>query len=315
MFHTFKSKFERYPLLADFLYALFFGLLSLGFGEIEFVIPGIEGGASDFREIPLIIGVFYIRNPFFLIVASMITSFGTAEGGSYITTFFMHIVPLLSAWGFYKILDQVSVEIIRRGLFWGFFIILYYNVFLIPVMIYSDQLVGLNAMGFMKSYKTISSSFKFEMVATALITALYLVQSETQSNLMQHRKNLEILINTRTKDLATANNKLMLLNDELVSSSEEINSMNQNLDGLVKERSKKIKDQLNQLIRYAHMNSHEVRAPLARVLGLLEIIKLEKTVSADSRIVEDLCVSGKELDEVVMSMNRLLEKEILSDKD
>lgn len=59
-------------------------------------------------------------------------------------------------------------------------------------------------------------------------------------------------------------------------------------DNLVKERSKKIEDQLNLLVRYAHMYFHEVCAPLARILGLLEIIKIDRTLSDKDKIVEGL---------------------------
>ena len=86
--------------------------------------------------------------------------------------------------------------------------------------------------------------------------------------------------------------------------------MNENLDKLVKERSKKIETQLGLLIKYTQMNSHEVRAPLARILGLLEIIKLDPELSDAKNIVNELCISGEELDEIVKNMNRLLEQEI-----
>lgn len=314
MFYTFRAKFEKYPNLANFIYAVFFGILSLAFGELKFVIPGIEGGNSDFREIPLIISVVYIANPVFLIISCLITSITTAPDGSYLTTFGMHIIPLVVSSLFYKYLKTTTTTILIRGIIWSFYIVIYYAIFLIPVMILIDQLVGLNAFAFMESYKTIMISIKFEMIATALITGLYLVQFDTRENLVEHQKNLEAVVNKRTKELAQANSRLTSMNDELVSSSHEIKSMNENLDGIVKKRSKKIDKQLSLLVRYAHMNSHEVRAPLARILGLLHIIKIEKSNVEQEEVISKLCESGEELDEIVRSMNRLLEKEIDTDE-
>lgn len=62
------------------------------------------------------------------------------------------------------------------------------------------------------------------------------------------------------------------------------------------------------------MYFHEVCAPLARILGLLEIIKIDRTLSDKDKIVEGLWGSGKELDEIVKNMNRLLEEEIDTDE-
>lgn len=314
MFYTVRTKLEKYPNLVNFVYALFFGILSLAFGELKFVIPGIEGGSSDFREIPLIVSVFYITNPVFLIISCFVTSITTSPDGSYLTTFGMHIIPLVVSFLFYKYLKTITTTILNRGVIWSFYIVIYYAIFLIPVMILIDQLVGLNEFAFMESYKTIMTSIKFEMIATSLITGLYLVQFGTRENFVEHQKNLESVVYKRTKDLGLANSRLTSMNDELVSNSHEIKSMNENLDGIVKKRSKKIEEQLSLLVRYAHMNSHEVRAPLARILGLLNIIKIEKTEAEQEEIISKLCESGEELDQIVRSMNRLLEKEIDTDE-
>ena len=315
MLYSLRSKFEKKPIIADLLYALFFGGLSLALGELKINLPGVEGGQTDFREIPLIISVFYIRNPLFLIVACLITSIELNPLGeaSPVTTFTMHITAVYISWLFYNRLNKISSLILNKSLLWVFFVVIYYIVFLIPIMILSDNLVGLNLNTSFDYYVLIISSMKFEMVATALITGLYLIQFTTRRSLVEHHTNLELLVNSRTEELATANGKLTSMNNELVSTSEEIKSMNENLDGLVKERSQKIEDQLNLLIRYAHMNSHEVRAPLARILGLLEIVKLDPALSDNDKIVKDLCSSGEELDEIIKSMNRLLEKEIISE--
>jgi len=45
--------------LSDILYMVLFGILSLFLGYIKFDIYGVEGGATDLREIPLLISVFY----------------------------------------------------------------------------------------------------------------------------------------------------------------------------------------------------------------------------------------------------------------
>jgi signal transduction histidine kinase len=115
----------------------------------------------------------------------------------------------------------------------------------------------------------------------------------------------------RTQELTSANSELQTLNEELISSNEEIKSLNENLERLIKERTEKINDQLSQLMKYAHMNSHEVRAPLARILGLMELLRRENN-GHDPELLDKLYLSSEELDNVIKNMNQLLEKEITS---
>lgn len=295
MFYTLRSKFEKYPLLADLVYAIFFGTLSLAFGELKFGIPGVEGGQTDFREIPLIISVFYIRNPLFLIGACLITSINlrTAGDGSSITTFVMHIVPVFISWWLYNKISKTSLAVLNKGLIWVFYVAIYYVVFLTPLMLFTDKMVGINTDVTFIYYITLIGSFKFEMVSTALITGLYLVQFETRGNLAN-------LVYERTQELDIANKTLTHLNE--------------NLDDMVQHRSAKIEKQLNMLVKYAHMNSHEVRAPLARMLGLIYIIEQDDDADDKSDLRRQLSEASHELDNVVKSMNRLLEKEIFEQR-
>ncbi|MBS1682917.1 MAG: hypothetical protein JST48_14490 [Bacteroidetes bacterium] len=73
---------------------------------------------------------------------------------------------------------------------------------------------------------------------------------------------------------------------------------------------KKLEDTNKNLQKYAFMNSHELRAPLARMLGLLQLLKLEKDPEQTKILLNLLQETSIELDKVIRQMNRLLEKEI-----
>jgi len=83
-----------------------------------------------------------------------------------------------------------------------------------------------------------------------------------------------------------------------------------NLEDMVEERTKQINDQLSQLLKYAHMNSHDVRAPLARIMGLTQLLDKETDESARNEIIKKLGPTSLELDWVIRSMTKLLSKEI-----
>ena len=109
-------------------------------------------------------------------------------------------------------------------------------------------------------------------------------------------------------ELQETNEELRVTNEALKIAYEEIKTHNENLDELVRQRSKEIEDQLSLFHRYAYLNSHEVRAPLARILGLISLINYEEENQKANPIIEKLSESARELDGIVRRMNRLLEE-------
>jgi signal transduction histidine kinase len=74
------------------------------------------------------------------------------------------------------------------------------------------------------------------------------------------------------------------------------------------EKTYKIVEQHEKLIEYTFHNSHQVRAPLARILGLINLIQLNmaKPEEMDS-ILDEIRRASDELDKVITRMNAILE--------
>jgi len=287
------SKYLPKKYQQDIFHMILFGVLSLVFARIKFHLTGFEDIESNFREIPLLISLFYIRNPLYLIGLCLISALYTSVGIPSFLNSGVHIISILGVWVLYFYAYKMLKIFILRILAWAFITFIYYAFFIIPSFIIIGYSIGyLPELKFWENYFEFHKLMQIEGITTTLVTGLYLMQLEVRRVLIEHKLNLEQIVEERTKELALTN---------------------ENLDQLVKDRSNKIKEQLKILVQYAHMNSHEVRAPLARILGLLQIVKLDKTISDKDNIVPKLCKSGEELDEVVKSMNRLLEKEIIPD--
>jgi signal transduction histidine kinase len=75
----------------------------------------------------------------------------------------------------------------------------------------------------------------------------------------------------------------------------------------VKERSAHIETQNQQLTEFAFFNAHKVRGPLARILGLVHLIKISPTDGLNRDLVTRLDESSKELDETIKEINKVLE--------
>jgi signal transduction histidine kinase len=87
----------------------------------------------------------------------------------------------------------------------------------------------------------------------------------------------------------------------------EINRMNENLEMKVQERTEEIAQQNQKLIEYAFFTAHEVRGPLARILGLVELARIKELMDDREEILERLQEAAQELDEIIRIINRKLE--------
>ncbi|MEO9806467.1 MAG: hypothetical protein ABJF04_24610 [Reichenbachiella sp.] len=283
-------------------YAILFGVSSMLLGFVQFSVPGVEGVSSDFREVPLLISLFYLKHPIFIAIECIITTANIPPDASYIGSFAMHFFPLWLGLFFYnQVLSNRTTTHWKLTLLWILFTTAYYYLLIIPIMMLINELFELTqGMDFLNNYWSVIFSIRFETLSTILITSIFLVQLKTRQSLQEHEKNLVVTINDKTKALADANAELKI--------------MNENLDQLVKERTQKVHDQFDQLLKYAHHNSHEVRAPLSRMQGLMSIIMREKDNQVKMDLIEKLKISSEELDAVIIEMNQILESEILKEK-
>jgi light-regulated signal transduction histidine kinase (bacteriophytochrome) len=82
-------------------------------------------------------------------------------------------------------------------------------------------------------------------------------------------------------------------------------AVNETLEETVKKRTSELETQNRQLTEYAFINSHVLRAPLARILGLSYLITTEASIK-DRQLLEALIASSKELDLIILKISDLL---------
>ena len=78
------------------------------------------------------------------------------------------------------------------------------------------------------------------------------------------------------------------------------------LEEKVKDRTAVLESKNKQLTEYAFINSHLLRAPLARVLGLSYILVESVKNQEDSRVVNALINASEELDTIIQKISDLL---------
>jgi len=97
--------------------------------------------------------------------------------------------------------------------------------------------------------------------------------------------------------------------------NEEITQINENLEAIVQERTKELKQKNRQLTEYAFINAHILRAPIARVNGLFNIFKMENgSNTKDPDIMNYMQGSIDELNDITSKINRAIEDNGMIDR-
>ena len=111
------------------------------------------------------------------------------------------------------------------------------------------------------------------------------------------------------KEVQSKNEELQTSEEELLASGEELKQINENLNNLVKYRTQTIIDQNQKFIHHAFINAHKVRSPLARILGLVNLIGHESQLSAEGKeLVRHLHLSANELDDILREVRMNLDE-------
>lgn len=95
-------------------------------------------------------------------------------------------------------------------------------------------------------------------------------------------------------------------NKTIQSQSDHIQAINAGLEAAILEKTDILTEQNERLKAYAYINSHKVRAPLARILVLTTLIKAEKERELVDTYFTMLRDSAKELVVILREMNTIL---------
>jgi len=175
---------------------------------------------------------------------------------------------------------------------------------------------------------------------TLLYTAFYarktfklseqLRHSEKDRNEILIRQNLDLerMVAERTQEIAAQNEELSSQHDAMAVQNRhfheaqktiekqniEINSKNRELEIEVNHRTLELQDanrelveQNNQLEQFAFIVAHNLRAPIARMLGLANLMQLAGTQTDKEFAVEKLMASTRDMDQVIKDLTRILD--------
>jgi signal transduction histidine kinase len=142
-------------------------------------------------------------------------------------------------------------------------------------------------------------SILFAFIAAVLAFIYYkaLVQNK------KDKSNLQVL----HSELQEKNEEVTAQSEELIEANAQIALMNENLESLVKDKASKIMEQNKMLTQYAFQNAHKVRGPLARIMGLINLVRLGGSSEETTELISKIEDASHELDSVVKEINSKLE--------
>jgi signal transduction histidine kinase len=145
-------------------------------------------------------------------------------------------------------------------------------------------------------------------IITVAITygVLYFVLSYCTVVLKSRYDLINLALRNANIDLVSKANEIEAQHEELIQSHESLNELNRNLEKMVMERTQKVHDQNQMLLKYTYTNAHHLRGPVARLLGLINIHKLDPNPDYNFFMakMED---QANEIDNVVKKINEELE--------
>jgi ligand-binding sensor domain-containing protein/signal transduction histidine kinase len=120
--------------------------------------------------------------------------------------------------------------------------------------------------------------------------------------------NRQDLIAIQRDLLLDQNEKLRKARQIIEDRNQEVLLHNQVLDQEVKERTRELMEYNQQLEQFAFIAAHNLRAPVARILGLGQVLDLTQNSPAEERtIVKNLTQTAQELDMVVKDISQILQ--------
>jgi ligand-binding sensor domain-containing protein len=148
----------------------------------------------------------------------------------------------------------------------------------------------------------------YGLALTTTIFFGFFVIRYRERRLVREKEVLELRVHERTLELQRKTEEIQAQNEEIQSQSEEINGINENLEKLVQNRTQELERKNKALEEYAFINAHNLRAPVASILGLINLIKRIELDEDGKLIVQHLEESANKLDEVVSSITQAIER-------
>jgi signal transduction histidine kinase len=127
-------------------------------------------------------------------------------------------------------------------------------------------------------------------------------------DLRDYNDQLEEKVKERTQELQEQADRILSQNEEIQSQAEVIQGINDNLESMVKARTLELEKKNKAAEESAFIIAHELRAPVASVLGLINLASRCNLDEETKTIFTHLEQSAEKLNNVVREITKAIER-------
>ena len=118
---------------------------------------------------------------------------------------------------------------------------------------------------------------------------------------------LERQVMLRTRELAAQNEEILAQTEELATHRDKLEDEVRSRTQALEQNNRELIDQNHQLEQFSFIAAHNLRAPLARIMGIAMLLELTDDKEEQKTLREQILTSANDLDEVIKDLNVILE--------
>ncbi|MEL7005030.1 MAG: hypothetical protein AAFN93_20170 [Bacteroidota bacterium] len=144
-------------------------------------------------------------------------------------------------------------------------------------------------------------------------TVHFLILAFVSFNYANRYNRGQKLLKARNQEVEKQKEEILLQSQKLNALNNSLKTLNDQLEEKVNLRTKELKEKNKKLTEYAFINAHKLRAPVASIMGLVELFTNYKhTECQEQQIKVRLKDTVSELEETIVEIRRKLEEEDLT---
>jgi tetratricopeptide (TPR) repeat protein len=174
--------------------------------------------------------------------------------------------------------------------------LIFISVILVMAMVLSIVLI--------RSYKRIKTKNDLLGEKNYQINKQHLKLSEQHDELVALNEE----IRAQQEETMTQRDELAEKNIQVEEMSLKLIETNDNLEKIVEQRTSALQEKNKKLEEYAYFNAHQLRAPVASILGLISVFYQTNSGQDKEQVIAHLKQSSENLDQVIKSINNSLEE-------
>jgi len=150
------------------------------------------------------------------------------------------------------------------------------------------------------------------LVLSIVVSKMYFTKNKDNKALQLQQvelKNKNHLLNDYKTEMEQKHQELVEIHEELKAQNHKIEQLNNLLEVKVQERTEKLSQRNSALEKYASYNSHVLRAPITRLIGLTQLLELEQNLNERKKLEQLIFKSSNELEKITKEMQEMLSEE------